>query len=134
MDIPNTNAEFDANWSLVVVNGMKGYVKNEYLAMFDHGDMTEEEKEVFRSVSIVNPLVGMEYIAEGSPVTMTVVLTGFDDIEYAVQWSYSADGAVFTEIAGAHDLTYTYAVNKVNVGYYWSVEINTLDSETDNDE
>ena len=127
-------AQFDANWSQVVVNDIKGYVKNEYLAMFDHGDMTEEEKEVFRSVSIHNPLAGMQYIAEGTPVTMAVVLTGFEDIEYSVQWSYSADGTTFVEIAGARDLTYTYTVNKQNVGYYWSVEINTLEEEMDANE
>ena len=127
-------AQFDANWSQVVVNDIKGYVKNEYLAMFDHGDMTEEEKEVFRSVSIHNPLAGMQYIAEGTPVTMAVVLTGFEDIEYSVQWSYSADGTTFVEIVGARDLTYTYTVNKQNVGYYWSVEINTLEEEMDANE
>ena len=119
--------QFDETWSLVDVNGVKGYVENRFLVMMDNGDMTEEEKEVFRSVSVKNDLDGQMFAISGLPYRVTAVLTGFEDTEYSVQWQYSLDGVNYIDIPGANGLSYTYIADSETIRYYWCVVITTPD-------
>ena len=120
--------DHDDEWSTIILDNVRCYVRNRNVVLYGSTDITEEEQQIFRSVSIYNELSGMSIVVVGTPITMTAQLTGFEDIDYTVQWYYSTDGVNRIEISGANSLSYTYNINYTNVNYYWYVVVTTLDS------
>ncbi len=123
--------QFNATWSLVVLNNTRYYMMNSNIIVFGNDDnaITKEEQETFHTVSIHSELAGMPIVVSGTPITMTANLTGFEEEEYTVQWYYSTDGIERIEIPGATDLQYTYNINRENVKYYWYIVVTTPDEE-----
>lgn len=124
--------EFNDAWAKVVYDGRYAYIRTEDLVIYNAEEASEEEKQVFRTVTVHNEMTGKRFVAAGSSNTLTAVLTGFEDTAYTVQWFYSVDGNARVEIPGATELTYTFTVNATNIDYYWYVCViipDTADAE-----
>lgn len=88
----------------------------------------EEVEKVERSVKVVSSLEGVETVEEGTPLTLTAHLTGYDDVEYELQWQQSEDGTNWDDIEGENDLEYTVILTKDNEGYLWRVSVSDSES------
>lgn len=123
--------DHDDEWSTVILDNVRCYVKNGNVLFNGVENITEEEQRIFRSVYITHDLGENKQINAGTPVTFTAHLNGFEGEAYTVQWSYSEDGVNFIDIEGATDLTYTVALSRKNIKYTWHVEVTIIESETD---
>ena len=123
--------DHDDEWSTVILDNVRCYVKNGNVLFYGVENITEEEQKIFRSVYITHDLGENKQINAGTPVTFTAHLNGFEGEAYIVQWSYSEDGVNFIDIEGATDLTYTVALSRKNIKYTWHVEVTIVESETD---
>lgn len=123
--------DHDDEWSTVILDNVRCYVRNGNVLFNGVENITEEEQRIFRSVYITHDLGENKQINAGTPVTFTAHLNGFEGEAYTVQWSYSEDGVNFIDIEGATDLTYTVALSRKNIKYTWHVEVTIIESETD---
>ena len=59
----------------------------------------------------------------GDLITLTAHLTGFDNKEYTLQWQYTTDqeSDVWTDVDGAHGMTFTYTLDEITTNYTWRV-------------
>ena len=120
-------ADYDSVWAKVVYDNSYVYIRTVDVVMYDAENATEEEKEIFRTVYITHDLGENKQIKAGTQVTFTAHISGFENTEYTVQWSYSQDGVNFVEIEGADELTYTVSLNRQNISYTWHVEVTGAD-------
>ncbi len=58
---------------------------------------------------------------EGTEITLTAKLTGFEGKEYTLQWQYSTDLENWIDEPGANNITYTYTMNETTATYTWRV-------------
>ena len=122
--------DHDDEWSTVILDNVRCYVKNGNVLFYGVENITEEEQKIFRSVYITHDLGENKQITTGTPVTFTAHLNGFEGEAYTVQWSYSEDGVNFIDLEGATDLTYTVILNRQNIKYTWHVEVTIVENET----
>lgn len=90
--------------------------------------LAEEVEKVERSVKVVSSLKGVETVEEGTSVTLTAKLTGFDDVEYEIQWQRSEDGKDWEDVDGANDTEYTFDITEETEGYLWRVSVSTSEA------
>lgn len=88
----------------------------------------EEVEKVERSVKVVSSLEGVETVEEGTSITLTAELTGFDDVEYEIQWQRSVDGTNWEDVDGADDIEYTFDITEETDGYLWRVGVFTSEA------
>lgn len=55
----------------------------------------------------------------GDKITLTAVLSGFENKEYTLKWQYSTDLENWTDVPNAHEITYTYTLNETTTHYTW---------------
>ena len=60
---------------------------------------------------------------EGDIIVLTSKLTGFEGVEYDVQWQYN-EGLGWNDVAGATEETYSYTADEENVSYEWRLVVN----------
>lgn len=58
---------------------------------------------------------------EGTEITLTAKLTGFEGKEYTLQWQYSTDLENWIDEPGANGITHTYTMNETTANYTWRV-------------
>ena len=58
---------------------------------------------------------------EGTIITMTAELNGFDGVDYTLQWQHSVDLEEWTVEPGATGTTFSFELNETNVQYTWRV-------------
>ena len=117
----------DSGYSYAVYSGMAGYVDTNKIALFN-SEATEEEKEIIRSVS-VSANVGSTPSHEGDQIILSAKLTGFEDVNYRLQWQYSPDGgATIIDVSGANDAQYSFIINDENAAYLWRVCVTILEA------
>jgi hypothetical protein len=58
---------------------------------------------------------------EGTVITMTAELNGFDDVDYTLQWQHSVDLEEWTVEPGATGTSYSFELNETTVQYTWRV-------------
>lgn len=90
--------------------------------------LPEEVEKVERSVKVVSSLEGVETVEEGTSITLTAELTGFDDVEYEIQWQRSTDGTDWEDVDGANDIEYTFDITEETDGYLWRVGVFTSEA------
>lgn len=87
-----------------------------------------KKEEVEKSVKVTSSLGGATVVEEGTPLTLTAHLTGYDDVEYELQWQQSEDGSNWDDIEGENDLDYTVILTEDNAGYLWRVSVSDSES------
>ena len=60
----------------------------------------------------------------GDLVTLTAELIGYENAVYIVQWQTSEDGVNWTDVEGATELIYEFAVTEENCQNYWRLIVN----------
>ena len=121
--------ELDAEWSYAVYGDLEGYILTSKIALYN-GEVTPEEEEIVRTITVTSSLAGAEVVYEGAEVTLTATLTGFEDDTYTMQWQYTPDGGeTVVDVEGANEAEYTFVLDGTNVGYLWRMTV-TLHSAT----
>ena len=107
--------------------GLTGYVHTSKIVMYN-ANATEEEQSIVRTITISNNLYGQEVVYEGTEVILTATLTGFDDVNYRMQWQYSADGgATIQDVPGANDSQYSFPITLENAHYLWRLSVTIIE-------
>ena len=74
-----------------------------------------------RIIRLTSDLPEGEPVYEGTMITMKAELTGFEDLDYTLQWQHSVDLQEWIDEPGANDTTYTFELNETTVQYTWRV-------------
>ena len=64
-----------------------------------------------------------EVLVYGDTVVLTALLTGFDDVDYTLQWFQSADQVNWTAVPDATRPVYRFPITEENAGYAWRVQV-----------
>jgi len=112
----------EGEWMLVRAAGIIGYVHASYLKNESTEPRSEEEAvdisnlkvEIFSSLD--------EQVSMGETIRLTSVLSGFDGIEYALQWQYN-DGSGWKNIPGATEGHYEFKATLETVQYAWRLTV-----------
>lgn len=83
---------------------------------------TETETEVDTSncsIEVTSNVEHSDNLTEGTKITLTATLSGFENIEYTLQWQKSLDGENWEDISGANAEIYTFTLNDDTGRYYW---------------
>ena len=89
----------------------------------EEGELPEEDAEPeipeidFSTLQVV---IGEPQYDE-DVMTLRATLIGFDNIDYALQWQFSTDGATWTDVSGATGDTLVVQLDESNAGCYWRV-------------
>ena len=107
--------------------GVVGYVRTSKIMLYN-ANVTEEEQSIVRTVSISSNLYGQEVVYEGTEVILSAALTGFEDVNYQMQWQYSADGgATIRDVPGANGSQYSYLITLDNAHYLWRLSVTIIE-------
>lgn len=74
-----------------------------------------------KTIKLTSDLPEGEPAYEGTIITMTAELNGFDDVDYTLQWQHSIDRKEWTVEPGATGTTYSFELNETTVQYIWRV-------------
>ena len=129
-DATLTVVELGEEWTLVRCGEFTGYVATAKIALLNPAPVAPEEEEtapVVRSISITSNLDGQTEVVVGTPVTLTATLSGFEDVQVALQWQCSMDGgATFADLPEATDAALTFNIDMNNVNYLWRLKVTVL--------
>lgn len=75
-----------------------------------------------RSIAIRSEWEGDELFF-GDVITLIADLSGYDNVEYEIQWQMSTDGTQWVDIPGAKGATCALTVTEENYLNYWRVEV-----------
>lgn len=62
----------------------------------------------------------------GGDMVLSAVLTGFEDLNYTLQWQFSTDNANWADVDGATDSTLRVQMNEENRDYFWRVSVDNI--------
>ena len=62
----------------------------------------------------------------GGDMVLTAVLTGFENLNYTLQWQFSADNANWANVDGATGSTLRVQMNEENRDYFWRVSVDNI--------
>lgn len=62
----------------------------------------------------------------GGYMVLTAVLTGFEDLNYTLQWQFSTDNANWADVDGATGSTLRVQMNEENRDYFWRVSVDNI--------
>lgn len=62
----------------------------------------------------------------GGDMVLTAVLTGFEDLNYTLQWQFSTDNENWANVDGATDSTLRVQMNEENRDYFWRVSVDNI--------
>lgn len=113
------------DWSLVVYDGMEGYIKTSQLALYNMPALTADTKKAVRSVYVDYTVSDAD--ANGNVyVTFTAHLDGFGSDAVALQWNTAVNGGEVKAVEGANEMTYTYLLDETTSGMQVSVSVAVL--------
>jgi hypothetical protein len=79
------------------------------------------EGAVPKTITLTSDWPQGEPAYEGTKITMTAELTGFEGLDYTLQWQHSTDLNEWTSEPGANDTNFTYELNETTTHYIWRV-------------
>ena len=62
----------------------------------------------------------------GGDMVLTAILTGFEDLNYTLQWQFSTDNVNWANVDGATDFTLRVQMNEENRDYSWRVSVDNI--------
>ena len=97
----------------------------------EEGELPEEDAEPeipeidFSTLSVAISAES-DVVELGDDMVLTAVLTGFEDLNYTLQWQFSADNANWANVDGATDFTLRVQMNEENRDYFWRVSVDNI--------
>ena len=62
----------------------------------------------------------------GGDMVLTAILTGFEDLNYTLQWQFSTDNANWANVDGATGSTLRVQMTEENRDYFWRVSVDNI--------
>ena len=97
----------------------------------EEGELPEEDAEPeipeidFSTLSVAISAES-DVVELGGDMVLTAVLTGFEDLNYTLQWQFSTDNANWTDVDGATGSTLRVQMNEENRDYFWRVSVDNI--------
>lgn len=113
-DKPEEDAELDEDFTLP-----------------EEGELPEEDAEPkipeidFSTLSVAISAES-DVVELGGDMVLTAVLTGFEDLNYTLQWQFSTDNANWANVDGATGSTLRVQMNEENRDYFWRVSVDNI--------
>lgn len=100
----------------------------------EEGELPEEDAEpeipeipeIDFSTLSVTISAESDVVELGGDMVLTAVLTGFEDLNYTLQWQFSADNANWADVDGATGSTLRVQMNEENRDYFWRVSVDNI--------
>ena len=97
----------------------------------EEGELPEEDAEPeipeidFSTLSVAISAES-DVVELGGDMVLTAVLTGFEDLNYTLQWQFSTDNANWADVDGATGATLRVQMNEENRDYFWRVSVDNI--------
>ena len=97
----------------------------------EEGELPEEDAEPeipeidFSTLSVAISAES-DVVELGDDMVLTAVLTGFEDLNYTLQWQFSTDNANWANVDGATGSTLRMQMNEENRDYFWRVSVDNI--------
>lgn len=100
----------------------------------EEGDLPEEDAEPeipeipeidFSTLSVAISAES-DVVELGDDMVLTAILTGFEDLNYTLQWQFSTDNANWANVDGATGSTLRVQMNEENRDYFWRVSVDNI--------
>ena len=97
----------------------------------EEGELPEEDAEPeipeidFSTLSVAISAES-DVVDLGDDMVLTATLTGFEDLNYTLQWQFSADNANWANVDGATGSTLRVQMNEENRDYFWRVSVDNI--------
>ena len=97
----------------------------------EEGELPEEDAEPeipeidFSTLSVVISAES-DVVELGGDMVLTAILTGFEDLNYTLQWQFSTDNANWANVDGATGSTLRVQMNEENRDYFWRVSVDNI--------
>lgn len=97
----------------------------------EEGELPEEHAEPeipeidFSTLSVAISAES-DVVELGGDMVLTAILTGFEDLNYTLQWQFSADNANWADVDGATGSTLRVQMNEENRDYFWRVSVDNI--------
>lgn len=95
------------------------------------GELPEEDAEPeipeidFSTLSVAISAES-DVVELGDDMVLTAILTGFEDLNYTLQWQFSTDNANWANVDGATGSTLRVQMNEENRDYFWRVSVDNI--------
>ena len=97
----------------------------------EEGELPEEDTEPeipeidFSTLSVAISAES-DVVELGDDMVLTAILTGFEDLNYTLQWQFSTDNANWANVDGATGSTLRVQMNEENRDYFWRVSVDNI--------
>ena len=97
----------------------------------EEGELPEEDAEPeipeidFSTLSVAISAES-DVVELGGDMVLTAILSGFEDLNYTLQWQFSADNANWANVDGATGSTLRVQMNEENRDYFWRVSVDNI--------
>lgn len=97
----------------------------------EEGELPEEDAEPeipeidFSTLSVAISAES-DVVELGDDMVLTAILTGFEDLNYTLQWQFSTDNANWADVDGATGSTLRVQMNEENRDYFWRVSVDNI--------
>ena len=97
----------------------------------EEGELPEEDAESeipeidFSTLSVAISAES-DVVELGGDMVLTAILTGFEDLNYTLQWQFSTDNANWANVDGATGSTLRVQMNEENRDYFWRVSVDNI--------
>ena len=97
----------------------------------EEGELPEEDAEPeipeidFSTLSVAISAES-DVVELGGDMVLTAILTGFEDLNYTLQWQFSTDNENWADVDGATGSTLRVQMNEENRDYFWRVSVDNI--------
>lgn len=104
---------------------------DEEFTLPEEGELPEEDAEPeipeidFSTLSVAISAES-DVVELGGDMVLTAILTGFEDLNYTLQWQFSTDNANWANVDGATGSTLRVQMNEENRDYFWRVSVDNI--------
>lgn len=97
----------------------------------EEGELPEEDAEPeipeidFSTLSVAISAES-DVVELGGDMVLTAILTGFENLNYTLQWQFSTDNANWADVDGATGSTLRVQMNEENCDYFWRVSVDNI--------